>query len=226
LHAKSSPSTNGICPISAAAPLNPLIGFPSIIRPPPTPVPIVTIIMLEYSLPLPFQYSPSAATLASLPAFIFSFGNIRSSDSFFGTFTTSHPRLTHLLTVPSSLTAPGTPIPIPAISVNFFLCIASVIFIYSAISGKMFSPEFSFLVGSSSFSISSPSSEKKPHLIVVPPTSMPNTTLFIIVVSPHEILLNSSVQFLSCIVTHLLLSVIYSCCFNNNCKITSRTDWK
>ena len=44
---------------------------------------------------------------SSLPAFIFSFGNIRSSDSLSGTFTTSHPRLTHLLTVPSSLTAPG-----------------------------------------------------------------------------------------------------------------------
>ena len=80
------------------------------ITPPPTPVPIVIIMLVLYPLAPPSQNSPSAAILASFPTLTFI---PVFSDISFSTLKMSQPRLTHLLKTPFSVTAPGTPIPIP-----------------------------------------------------------------------------------------------------------------
>ena len=159
--------------------------------PPPTPVPIVTMTILLYSLPPPIQNSPSAAILASLPILT---GIPVSSDNTLAALNTPQPKLIHLLTVPSSRQAPGSPIPIPATSSVVIFISTRTPLIYSLISGRIRLPPSSFLVGISSFLNSSPSSENVPHLQVVPPTSIPNIILLIVILpASHKIFLYSSV---------------------------------
>ena len=151
--------------------------------PPPTPVPSVTITRLLWPLPPPCHISPSAATFASFPAFT---GYPISFSSSSSTFSIPHPRFTHLRTVPSSLTGPGTPIPTPSTSsfASFLLSITS--FIESAMSGRTFFPPSSVRVLISHLSSSSPSTVKSPIFTVVPPTSTPNTYLAMFFLLPHS----------------------------------------
>ena len=168
----SSCGFTGICPISAPAPCEPFTIFPLMMRPPPTPVPSVTISMLLNPRPPPFHCSPSAAAFASLTASTLMPPSMPESSC--GTLTTPQPRLTQLLTIPPSRTGPGTSMPIPRISEgsSFFSLILSLRDF--AMSGRIFLPFSSVLVGISHFSRTSPFSLKRPSLTVVPPRSMPN----------------------------------------------------
>ena len=135
-HSVSSSFTR-ICPISPPAPFVPYTIFPSMIIPPPTPVPSVTITAFEYPSPPPFHVSPSAATLASFPTFVSSPVNSLQRSA---TLNTPHPRFTQRNTVPSSPTGPGTPIPRPATSSLLIPFSANFLFRLSAISGRICSP--------------------------------------------------------------------------------------
>ncbi len=159
------------CPISPAAPLHPVTIFPFWITPPPTPVPSVTITMLLNPLPPPRHCSPSAATLASLPAL--TFATPVSLLNSLATEKIPHPRFTHLSTLPSSVTGPGTPIPIPVISSTEILSSLFFSLIEAAISGSIYEPLSSFLVAISHLVIILPSLSKSPILTVVPPKSIP-----------------------------------------------------
>ena len=80
LQATSSCGFTQICPISPAAPFEPAIILPSMITPPPTPVPSVTIVRLSCPLPPPCQSSPRAAAFASLATIALSPVNLSTSD--------------------------------------------------------------------------------------------------------------------------------------------------
>ena len=100
-----------IWPISPAAPLEPAIILPHMITPPPTPVPRVTMVRLSCPLPPPCHFSPRAAALASLATIALSPVSFSISP-----FTSVLPQciFTHCETKPSSVTGPGTSIPIPS----------------------------------------------------------------------------------------------------------------
>lgn len=145
--------------------------------PPPTPVPSVTMTMFWYPAPPPCHISPSAATLASFPALTRSpVSTLRRCS----TLNTSQPRLTHLNTVPSGPTGPGTPSPMPSTSkvkIFFSLSLSSTA---CAISFKINLPSASVRVGISHISSSLPLVSNRPILIVVPPISTPNAYVLLI----------------------------------------------
>ena len=62
----SPPMRMTICPISAPAERLPSNSFPSMMMPPPTPVPRVTNMDEPYCFAAPAKLSPSAAAFASL----------------------------------------------------------------------------------------------------------------------------------------------------------------
>ena len=68
LHFSVSDSLTCICPISPPSPCFPGTILPSVMMPPPTPVPSVTITTSLICLAPPIHASPSAATLASFPS--------------------------------------------------------------------------------------------------------------------------------------------------------------
>ena len=170
-------SSTCICPISPPAPTAPVRISPFTIIPPPTPVPSVTAIRFLHPWPPPFHISPRAATFASFPAFT---GRSRSSASVSRMLKVPQPRFTAPYTVPSPSMGPGAPSPTPTTS--FFSISFSSIFalMLSAVSARISSPPFSFLVGISHLSSKFPSISKSPNFTVVPPTSTPNTYLPII----------------------------------------------
>ena len=111
-----------------------------------------------------------------------------------------------------------------------------------ATSGRIFFPLSSVLVGISHFSSASPSVLNRPHFTVVPPTSIPKQYLLIFSNLPiffystvlrlfliflhifHQTVLHAVIQLLSCIVSHLLLSVVDSSRLNDHRQITSRAN--
>ena len=171
-HTSVSSSFTQICPISPPAPLVPASIFPFKIIPPPTPVPSVTITISLWPFPPPCHISPSAAMFASFPAFTGRSNNLLSSSS---TLKIPHPRFTHLITVPSAFTGPGTPIPTPATSDFSILFSSSLSSTDAAISLKIYFPPSSVLVVISHFSTISPCVVNRPIFTVVPPISTPNT---------------------------------------------------
>ena len=128
--------------------------------------------------------------LASFPTFTKTGRNVCIS---FATSFTPQPKLIHLLTMPSGVTAPGTPIPTPATSETVRHLFSNIFRICAATSDRIRLPLSCLSVGISDFSSSSPFSVNNPHFTVVPPISMPKRTLFIIIISPHEIFLYSAV---------------------------------
>ena len=144
-------------PISAPEPWAPWSSFPSTTMPPPTPVPSVTKTMLSQPCPPPFQNSPSAATLASLPAFT---GKPVSSVSFWAMLNTSQPRLIHRFTTPFALTGPGTPMPRPRMSESAIFRSVRKARTDAAISGSIRMPFSDVSVGISHFSSIFPASLK------------------------------------------------------------------
>ena len=140
--------------------------------PPPTPVPSVTITMLLKPFPPPCHISPSAAIFASLPTLT---GSPIILDNSSAALKIPHPRFTQRRTVPSALTGPGTPIPIPFTSLLSICFSASLSSMDAAISPKIYFPPSSVRVVISHLSTIVPSAVKSPILTVVPPISTPNT---------------------------------------------------
>ena len=168
--APGTSSSTWMCPISPPAPCAPVIIFPLIITPPPTPVPRVTITPLLWPAAAPFHISPNAATFASFPPLL---GSPVNSVSSLVTSLYPHPRLAVCGTTPLASIGPGTPIPIPATSFLSIPRSSSLPSAAFAISGRIAAPSFSVWLGISHFSRSSPSVRNSPIFTVVPPTSIP-----------------------------------------------------
>ena len=171
-----SSSLTMMCPISPPAPFAPATIFPSTMIPPPTPVPSVTMTTSLWPFPPPCHISPSAATFASLPTFT------SNPVRFFNTSATLNspqPRLTHCNTVPSPVTGPGTPTPMPWTSSFAMPADCILPSIAAATSSKIDAPLFSVFVLISQSSISVPFISNRPILHVVPPMSTPKPYFFI-----------------------------------------------
>ena len=112
-HCSSPSALIMMCPSSPPAQLKPRYGLPSMITPPPTPVP--SVIKTKLSASSPFTaYSPNAAAFASFSKLIrlpSLFSSIAPNSVFFIRILHAYATIPFLLS-----TVPGQPIPIDLIS--------------------------------------------------------------------------------------------------------------
>ena len=164
-----------ICPSSPPAQLKPRYGFPSIMTPPPTPVP--SVISTKLSALSPFTaYSPNAAAFASfskftgLPSF---FSSIAPNSVFFIRILHAYATIPFLLS-----TVPRQPIPIDLISDIWRSAPFTTSIHKFAISSTISSTGLCANVETDDLYMIRPVSSTTPAAIFVPPKSIPIYTLF------------------------------------------------
>ncbi|CAB5029699.1 unannotated protein [freshwater metagenome] len=156
-----------IWPISPAAPCAPRNNTPSMMMPPPMPVPTVTIVKSSISSPAPNLNSPHAA---AFPSFSTTTGRPTTSSSKARAGTFDQPRFGAKKTVDlAESTGPATPNPTPTTAPGYGALSSATT---SATTARAL---FASLRGDSRRAVVTiaPDSSTKPAKILVPPTSTP-----------------------------------------------------